>query len=121
MAAGSNTYQELLKRHLADYKLNRLGVIQNGLWKGNGRRYAHILPVELQRLNIIEGYRAEFWKYWPRTRSLHSDFHHLNSSQAMCFNLFFPMLSAPHIMQELFQVRSGAVDVAQFERILDAK
>lgn len=36
----------------------------------------------------------EFWAFKgskPDVK-LHSDFHHLNSSQAMCFNLFFPLL-----------------------------
>lgn len=62
---------------------------------GNGKRYSHILPQEKYQLNILPSFRAKFWLWIsqqnPRIQ-LHSDFHHLNSSQALCFNLFSPML-----------------------------
>jgi hypothetical protein len=44
-------------------------------------------------LNILASIRDEFWCWFKgRGIKLHSDFHHLNSSQALCFNLFFPLL-----------------------------
>lgn len=65
------------------------------MWLRNGRSYPHILPQKRRQLNILPRFRDEFWTWFtkqsPRIQ-LHSDFHHLNSSQALCFNLFFPML-----------------------------
>jgi hypothetical protein len=82
-----------MKAHLAHYKGSRLGVAEDGIWRRNNRKYAHILPEDLQQLNILEGIRKEFWQYYDANKAtlgLHTDFHHLNSSQAFAFNLFFP-------------------------------
>jgi Restriction Endonuclease associating with ARP len=51
------------------------------------------LPQQKDQLNILASFRDEFWE-WFRSQhiQLHSDFHHLNSSQAFCFNLFFPLI-----------------------------
>jgi hypothetical protein len=90
------TYDELIKSNLASYKLKRLGVEQNGVWKKNNSRYKHILSECLKNLNILETFRREFWEYYESGQlgaiKLHPDFHHLNSSQAMAFNLFFPFM-----------------------------
>jgi hypothetical protein len=89
-------YQRDIRRHMEQYKLERLGVTENGIWKRNGKEYPHILPGALLKLNILETYRKEFWTYFDRRDpqvKLHHDFHHQNSSQAMCFNLFFPFLN----------------------------
>jgi hypothetical protein len=86
-------YDRILKERLAAYKRARLGVQEDGFC--DKRPYAHLLPEALYRLNILETVRAEFWRYWERNRDrlkLHQGFHHLNSSQAMTFNLFFPWL-----------------------------
>jgi hypothetical protein len=62
------------------------------MWR-NGQRYPHILPQQKYQLNILPSFRDEFWKWFPNQRiQLQRDFHHLNSSQALCFNLFYPML-----------------------------
>ncbi len=84
-----------VKKHLTEYKLERMGIIQKGIYTKNKKRYSHILPISMQKLNIIETYRKEFWEYFIQNRTkinLHDGFNHLNSSQAMCFNLFFPLL-----------------------------
>ena len=63
----------------------------DGNWRG--KFYPHILPKEKKDLNIIEGIRNDFWPYLNKTDiKLHQYFHHLNSSQALCFNLFFPLI-----------------------------
>ena len=79
-------------------KRERLGISADGLWANNGQPYPHILPQPLQRLNILESIRREFWLYWELAGSvpLHRNFHHLNSSQALAFNLFFPYFGMPH-------------------------
>jgi len=80
---------------LSAYKRQVLGVEEDGIWVQNGKTYAHILPKEKYQLNILASFRDEFWQQFPRQHiQLQRDFHHLNSSQALCFNLFFPMLMA---------------------------
>jgi hypothetical protein len=90
------TYQMALKKHLAEYKANRLGIREAGVYRKTGRAYQHILPSTLRYLNLLESIRAEFREYLRHnpTIRLHGDFHHLNSSQALAFNLFYPFLSA---------------------------
>jgi len=55
---------------------------------------AHILPKELQWLNILEPFRKEIRAYAGGRLKLHKYFHHLNSSQAFALNLFFPFFEA---------------------------
>jgi hypothetical protein len=116
-------YQTRIKRHLATYKRNRLGVAEDGLWRGNGQPYGHILPKSLRKLNILEGIRAEFWDFWKSTGSkLHEDFHHLNSSQAMCFNLFFPLMlksTGSSLLPRILGLGSEPVIDTAFEKIPD--
>lgn len=100
-----SVYAERMKSHLARYKKERLGVDEDGKWRGNEKPYAHILPEALQRLNILETVRREFWRYFDQNRAtlpLHTDFHHLNSSQAFAFNLFYPWLGLGHSPAALF-------------------
>jgi len=88
-------FQRRAKQWLSAYKRQVLGVEENGIWVQNGKTYAHILPKEKYQLNILASFRDEFWQQFPRQHiQLQRDFHHLNSSQALCFNLFFPMLMA---------------------------
>lgn len=86
-------YADTMAAHLGRYKRERLGVLEDGRWRGNDRLYPHVLPEALHRLNVVETVRREFWTYHAAhaaTIALHTDFHHLNSSQAFAFNLFFP-------------------------------
>lgn len=94
----TSTYSDRIKRHLATYKRETLGVLEDGIWARNSRPYPHILPIHLSRLNVVEPVRDAFWPYAERkglTRQLHRDFHHLNSSQALAFNLFFTFVALP--------------------------
>jgi hypothetical protein len=94
-------YQERLRSHLVKYKFRALGVLANVAWKGPRTgalaEQPHILPPEHARLNILAPYRERFWAEFDRGegRPLHRDFAHLNSSQAMCFNLFYPLVVDP--------------------------
>jgi len=87
-------YNVWLKQHLAEYKEGHLDVAEPGIFSYRKRdiSYRHILPRRLHKLNIIETYRDRFWQYFSEHSevNLHRYFHHLNSSQAMCFNLFYP-------------------------------
>ena len=98
-----SSYSDHLRAHLTAYKLERLGVTELGVWRNNSQPYGHILPESLQKLNIVETIRREFWKYFEAnkaTLSLHTDFHHLNSSQAFAFNLFFPWMASSKAQAE---------------------
>ncbi|MDA1043610.1 MAG: hypothetical protein O3C57_00140 [Verrucomicrobia bacterium] len=94
------SFSENLKAHLGLYKKYRLGVKEDGLSR-NGYKYPYILPEPLQRLNILETYRLEFWQKVDRPdaqKELNSQlpgFHQLDSTQAMCFNLFAPFTHDP--------------------------
>ncbi len=87
------SFQELTKARLADHKAGVLRIVENGIWRKNRKSYPHILPIPDQQLNILPAIRESFWRWFQgRGIKLHSDFHHLNSSQALCFNLFFPLM-----------------------------
>jgi hypothetical protein len=97
-------YSDQLKAHLARYKREHLQIATDGLWRSKQRPYRHILPEALQHLNVLETIRDEFWAYHDSNRAtlgLHTDFHHLNSSQAFAFNLFFPWVNTPSARQHL--------------------
>lgn len=99
-------YADRMKKHLAESKRQRLGIDEDGVWRGNTKAYAHVLPEALQRLNILEPVRREFWQYHAEHQHslvLHTDFHHLNSSQAFAFNLFFPFLGLSTSVQPLLE------------------
>ena len=78
-------YNEALQQHLTRYKQDRLGIREDGNYKG--KPYGHILPQALRYLNILEPIRHELQRYLqdhPQVK-LHQFFHHLNSSQAFSF------------------------------------
>jgi hypothetical protein len=83
------TFQDDRKAALSTYKINKL-TSDKGYWRN--LPYDHILPADQKEKNIIETIRDDFWTYYKGTDiKLHQYFHHLNSSQALCFNLFFPL------------------------------
>lgn len=90
------SYQDELKRHLADYKRRHLGIHKPGVFRYRGRdvHQDHILPIAKAYRNLFEEAKPEasaFLANHPGKR--HRYFHHLNSSQAFAFNLFFPYFS----------------------------
>jgi hypothetical protein len=84
---------ETIKWHLAEYKSKVLNISANGIWKKNNKQYAHILPEILKEKNILDSdyHKMIIDEIANNAIKLHSDFHHLNSSQALCFNLFYPI------------------------------
>ena len=86
-------YQEEIKKHLEKYKNEHFKSIENGIWRKNKVSYPYILPIGEEKLNLLPIYREDTFKYLKDKKTkLHSGFHHLNSSQAMCLNFFFPLL-----------------------------
>jgi hypothetical protein len=110
-----------ITKNLINYKNNILKISEEGEFKGN--KYQHILPIEDRKNNIISVYRDDFWKYIENNQiNLHKYFHHLNSSQALCFNLFYPFISSNsgdillkslNIFEESVKIKS-----AEFEKVL---
>ena len=96
-------YVDTLLAHLARHKVEELGVLEHGSWSRTRRPYPHILPKTALELNLCCGLRAPMWELirkrpnWRR----HSDFAHLNSSQAMCWNVLMPALVLPEGLQQL--------------------
>jgi len=87
-------FQTKIKEHLGVYKRNTLKIQEDGIfnYKGEELFYEHILPGNKKELNIIEKYRTDFFQSDYRNINFHKYFHHLNSSQAMCINFFYPLL-----------------------------
>lgn len=90
------SYQDHLKVHLAEFKRIHLGITEPGVFRYRGRdvRCDHILPLARAFDNLFEEARpaaSVFLTAHPGQR--HRYFHHLNSSQAFAFNLFFPYFS----------------------------
>ncbi|MEH6585221.1 MAG: hypothetical protein V7720_01620 [Halioglobus sp.] len=115
-------YTKQLLAHLQDYKNNSLGITGNGEWRG--KQYGHILPQQMQFNNLLEPIREDFELYLKNHPdiSLHKGFHHLNSSQAFAFNLFYPYFAAGgETARSLSSIMGVDKDVADwsFETIPD--
>ena len=120
-------YVEMVKEHLSAYRKLTLK-LPEGTYKYDGvsRPYGHIIPKDKQEYNILEPIRPGFWKYAarpinsggkPLIGSLHRFFHHLNSSQAMCFNLFYPLISEKQLnrIPEILGIKTSGELEASFE------
>jgi hypothetical protein len=81
-------------QHLASYKEKTLRLREDGIFVHRGREYLkpHILPIGKRRENLLEEFRDRFFASEHGSTKLHRYFHHLNSSQALCINLFYPLV-----------------------------
>lgn len=101
-----------------------LGVEADGVWTKNGAGYPHILPSEQYGHNLLDPIRTDLLAYLARHPeiTLHTNFHHLNSSQAFALNLFFPYAGegepSGHTMANAFGLPDKLARV-EFEVILD--
>lgn len=85
-------FRDKTKNRLASYKAINFPGLEDGVWKKNKQKYAHILPEDSKFDNLLPTFRDRLIAYLDeRQIKLHSNFHHLNSSQAMCFNFFYPL------------------------------
>ena len=91
----SVSFREKVCAHLSAYKKNVLGIPEAGIFLYRGRKVPkdHILPLQHLQRNILEPYTAQFFLSEHKPPKLHKYFHHLNSSQALCINLFFPLMA----------------------------
>ena len=86
------TYQKEIKEWLSAYKQNHFKGLEDGKWKRNNKKYPHILPESPNFMNLLPTYRDSFCNSDLCKIKYHPDFHHLNSSQAMCINFFYPFI-----------------------------
>jgi hypothetical protein len=117
-------FTDEIKSHLSDYKLKKLRVTENGVWRQNKRTYPHILPMGKRELNLLENYREEISKYiHDKNIHLHQDFHHLNSSQAACFNFFYPLIQENqiHLLLEILQIQNEVIQYCEFEKVMSRR
>ena len=114
-------YQKKVKQHLGTYKKEVLGVDEKGLFKHNGNEYYfdYILPKQLADLNIMKEYREPFLNSDYSKINYHRYFHHLNSSQALCINLFFPLIHEQklNVILELLELPGKGVRRSEFEKL----
>ncbi|GHU59301.1 hypothetical protein FACS189444_4360 [Spirochaetia bacterium] len=110
-----------IKDHLSAYKANVLKIEANGVWKKNGQEYSHILPENDYEKNILSSEFHQEILNEIKNIKLHPDFHHLNSSQAMCFNLFSPLFLTKNfdIVLGLIKNESEHIINHEFEHIED--
>lgn len=114
----SNLSKEI-KRHLAQYKIDTLQIIEEGFWWKNKKHYPHILPQNFYKKNIInKGFQKQLLSL-INTRDLHLGFHHLNSSQALALNLFGPLVITNQIqlIGDLLQIERINSKETKFEYI----
>jgi hypothetical protein len=89
------SYQKVIKSHFENNKEKLFGKIENGKWRNSECIYPHILPEDKKILNLLPAYRNTLDKYLENNKrklKKHIFFHHLNSSQAMCLNFFYPLM-----------------------------
>jgi hypothetical protein len=118
-------YIARLQRHLAEYKSGVLRVHESGSWGKPPRPYPHILPPDRRELNIVASFREAFWRSQRQRRwKLHKYFHHLSSSQALAFNILFPLYpyvpSGMAATRRILGLPEEAVCHVEFEAVLDA-
>lgn len=117
-------FQLVRKTKLSTYKKAEL-TTEQGVWRKY--LYDHILPINQKEKNIIANIRSEFWSFHKdRNIKLHQYFHHLNSSQALCFNLFFPLFHYDksflnYVLKNLMGIENGDILNCEFEKILDSR
>jgi hypothetical protein len=88
-------FRECVYAHLSQYRENVLRLPKGTfLYHGEKKPKGHILPGgEYYRYNILEQYRNKFFTSEHGGIKRHRYFHHLNSSQALCINLLFPLIA----------------------------
>lgn len=90
------TPQEKIKEHLADYARHNheLNGRMGGTWRNGDKRYPYILDNrDKTLLNFLPAFREALRNHIVSSKiKLHTDAHHLNSSQIMCMNFFFPLI-----------------------------
>lgn len=120
-----------VQKHLENYKQNHLGIEEKGIYNYRGKDYyfGYIIPKNISNynsFNIIETYRKDFDDYLlslKKTIRLHRYFNHLNSSQALAINFFFPLIQEKKLeaILDILGIQNDDIDYSQscFEKESD--
>lgn len=89
----ARNFVERVKEHMENYKESILCIEEKGVYSHQGREieYGHILPKSDKWKNILPFKNYEVNNIISDDK-LHKYFHHLNSSQGMCLNFFYPLI-----------------------------
>lgn len=123
----ANHYAERLLQQLAEYKARELAGIAEaeGARTGELSSAPYVLPHEHRKANILPSIHDRFWAEFDAQTppvALDPDFHHLDSGQAMAFNLFFPFVHAGGVDPRLLRALGIAAKddyVASFCKVPD--
>lgn len=113
-------YRARLLEHLIDYKRSVLSIREPGTFRYRGQDIPkdHVLPVARKWDNLLDSARPLVRRYLAshnRVRT-HRYFHHLNSSQAFAFNLFFPFFDGDSVASSaLLRALGQAPPLASWE------
>lgn len=101
------TFKDDIIAHMNEY--NGLNNELEG--KKGGEGYPHVLDLmPIMKYNFLPQYRDELVKYVKEKEiKLHSDAHHLNSSQMMCLNFFYPLINK-ELLYLLLQNIDNSID-----------
>ena len=113
------SYQEKIREHLSNYKEKILADIPSGKWQEKGELRLHILHKDYKAKNLIGDYgRVFFEKKILDKKKIHQYFHHLNSSQAMCINFFYPLIAENKldIILKTLGLDNEEVKIVEFEK-----
>jgi hypothetical protein len=117
------SFQKNVKNTLGLYRKEKLGIEKPGFYKYRGQNLLkeHILPTEFKAYNIIQYYRDSFFSSLSSQIKFHKYFHHLNSSQALCINFFFPLMldDKLDLILDLLQIPKRTITGAHFEKESD--
>ena len=118
MPGATMNFERAAKAHLAIYRREYLRVTEDGVYRK--KEYPHVLPECARDLNILEEFRSDFFKWYEESKvKLHNGFCNMNSSQAACFNLFFPpaKLKKNRILFSLLGINNDSVNEWAFEKV----
>jgi len=111
-----------VKEKLETYKRNVIGISANGIfnYKGEEYNYGYILPKKEKWKNILPYKNCKVKDKFISENQLHKYFHHLNSSQAMCLNFFYPLICEKKldvILNTLFIYGDVDYKAVEFEKV----
>ena len=106
---GNSSYGDLVRDILSNYKLNELRIPKPGRY--NGKLYNHILPEEESKKNFFDCVREKNEGIkWQGDD-------HLNSSQVLCFNLFYPHVGNLHVFEPYFREKACVDGFQEFGKL----
>ena len=116
--ASMKVFKANVLTHLGKYKTNNLKISALGEYRG--KKYPHILSETDKSKNILQPYNGQLnTSPYLSNIKLHTNFSHLNSSQAMCINFFYPLILEKklHLITSILGIKGNVdYDSVAFEK-----